>query len=352
MIGVNAQIQSDSGGSDGVGFAIPSNTVRSVVSQIVAGKTVEHAYFGVQVEDSSSPGRRLASRASPRAPRRRAPASACGDVVTKLDGTTIASQSDLSNVIEAKKPGDKIKVTYVRGTASRTPSSSRSAPGRARANNSCYAKEHEMSLSRKQKVVAGGIAALAVAGGGAAIGAEFDASARSSRSSRRGEQLGDSRRVEALKGEDSGRRGRPAAGQADKFKAAIGPGQAPVVGGGFGRVRGRRPPRRLRRARRRGDLPRGSQAELQATSSGKTLASVAKAQGKTAGGLVSAMVAAAKTKLAAAVTAGNLTQGQEQSIESSLEQRITGPRQRHLRRLRRRPRVPRRLRRPAAGRSF
>ena len=55
VIGVNAQIQSDSGGSEGVGFAIPSNTVRSIVSQIVAGKTVAHAYLGVRVRDSSSP---------------------------------------------------------------------------------------------------------------------------------------------------------------------------------------------------------------------------------------------------------------------------------------------------------
>ena len=38
VIGVNAQIQSESGGSDGVGFAIPSNTVRSVVSQLIAGQ--------------------------------------------------------------------------------------------------------------------------------------------------------------------------------------------------------------------------------------------------------------------------------------------------------------------------
>ena len=55
MIGVNSQIQSESGGSDGVGFAIPSNTIRSVVGQIVAGKPVAHAYFGVQVRDSRSP---------------------------------------------------------------------------------------------------------------------------------------------------------------------------------------------------------------------------------------------------------------------------------------------------------
>jgi len=37
-----------------------------------------------------------------------------GDVVTKLDGKTVTDQSDLSQVIEAKKPGDKLSVTYVR----------------------------------------------------------------------------------------------------------------------------------------------------------------------------------------------------------------------------------------------
>src|SRR5436190_9447020 len=54
VIGVNAQIQSSSGGNDGVGFAIPSNTVTAVVSQIVAGKTVAHAYLGIKVSSPVS----------------------------------------------------------------------------------------------------------------------------------------------------------------------------------------------------------------------------------------------------------------------------------------------------------
>jgi S1-C subfamily serine protease len=37
VIGMNAQIASESGGSTGVGFAIPSNTVRSIANQILAG---------------------------------------------------------------------------------------------------------------------------------------------------------------------------------------------------------------------------------------------------------------------------------------------------------------------------
>ena len=66
VIGINTQIQSDSGGSDGVGFAIPSNTVKSVVSQMVAGKAVEHAYLGIKVSDSVSPVGALLAEVYPR----------------------------------------------------------------------------------------------------------------------------------------------------------------------------------------------------------------------------------------------------------------------------------------------
>ena len=93
VIGVNSQIQSDSGGNDGVGFAIPSNTVESVVSQIVAGKTVAHAYFGVQVEDSASPaGARLANVLPGTAASRAGLTS--GDVIT----SSTASRSTASPI--------------------------------------------------------------------------------------------------------------------------------------------------------------------------------------------------------------------------------------------------------------
>src|SRR5512133_179751 len=47
VIGVNSQIRSDSGGSDGVGFAIPSNTVKSIAETLIGSGKVEHAYLGV-----------------------------------------------------------------------------------------------------------------------------------------------------------------------------------------------------------------------------------------------------------------------------------------------------------------
>jgi putative serine protease PepD len=113
VIGVNAQIQSDSGGSDGVGFAIPSNTVHSVVSQIVAGKTVEHAYLGIQVSTPVS-----AQGAGVADVKRNTPASRAGlrtgDVIIHLGNRAIRSPEDLSSVIDGSKPGDSLSLTYVR----------------------------------------------------------------------------------------------------------------------------------------------------------------------------------------------------------------------------------------------
>src|SRR5436309_12877949 len=49
VIGVNAQIESDPGGSDGVGFAIPSNTIKSVATQLISSGKAAHAYLGVEL---------------------------------------------------------------------------------------------------------------------------------------------------------------------------------------------------------------------------------------------------------------------------------------------------------------
>jgi putative serine protease PepD len=112
VIGVNAQIESDSGGNDGVGFAIPSNTVKSVVSQIAAGKTVAHAYLGVSIR-RRPPVRAPRSPPSSQARRRPRPASrsATWSSGRRHDD---ASPDDLSRIIDAKKPGDSLSVTYVR----------------------------------------------------------------------------------------------------------------------------------------------------------------------------------------------------------------------------------------------
>ena len=52
VIGVNSQIASQSGGSVGIGFAVPSNTVRDVIPRLERGETIKRAYLGV----STAPG--------------------------------------------------------------------------------------------------------------------------------------------------------------------------------------------------------------------------------------------------------------------------------------------------------
>jgi putative serine protease PepD len=118
VIGVNAQIESDSGGSDGVGFAIPSNTARTVAQQIIAGETVQHPQLGVQIEDSSSGGVKLAAVTAGGAAA--AAGLKAGDVITAIDGTAVGDADVLASLIASHQPGDHVKVTYRRGSASAT----------------------------------------------------------------------------------------------------------------------------------------------------------------------------------------------------------------------------------------
>jgi putative serine protease PepD len=118
VIGVTAQIESDSGGNDGVGFAIPSNTVKSVVTQLIAGGTVQHAYLGVGI---SSSGTAKLTNVVSGAPADKAGLQV-GDVITAIDGTKISTGDELRAAIAAKSPGDTVSVTYTRGGTSHTAS--------------------------------------------------------------------------------------------------------------------------------------------------------------------------------------------------------------------------------------
>jgi S1-C subfamily serine protease len=142
VIGVNAQIESDSGGNDGVGFAIPSNTVRAIVPQLAQSGEAEHAYLGVQIETipagvasrlgltagvevttvrvdtpAEDAGLRAAS-ASETVDGESYPTG--GDVITAFDGRSVTSAAELQDAVDAKRPGETVKVTYVRGGKRRT----------------------------------------------------------------------------------------------------------------------------------------------------------------------------------------------------------------------------------------
>jgi putative serine protease PepD len=117
VIGVNAQIRSESNGSEGVGFAIPSDTVRSVATQLIASGKAEHAYLGVSIDSTAANARIAGTR--PNTPARRAGIEA-GDVVTALGGKQISTGDELASAIAAHKPGDTVSVTYTRDGKSHT----------------------------------------------------------------------------------------------------------------------------------------------------------------------------------------------------------------------------------------
>jgi putative serine protease PepD len=117
VIGVNAQIESQSNGNTGVGFAIASNTVSRVAQQIVAGKPVQHAYLGVSIGDATNG----ASIGSVRSGGPAADAGLrSGDVITAIDGKRIASGDDAVGAIDAKSPADRMTLTVDRGGAQKT----------------------------------------------------------------------------------------------------------------------------------------------------------------------------------------------------------------------------------------
>ena len=136
VIGVNSQIESDSGGNDGVGFAVPSDTVDAIASQLLSSGKVEHAYLGVAIESipaSVANGLGTRTGAAVTEVRSGSPAAAAGlkastgtkavdgqayptggDVITAVDGRAVAGADELRAAIDAKKPGQKIKLTVLR----------------------------------------------------------------------------------------------------------------------------------------------------------------------------------------------------------------------------------------------
>lgn len=116
--------------------------------------------------------------------------------------------------------------------------------------------------------------------------------------------------------------GRLTQAQADDLKARVEAGDVPLVGLGYGGHGG--PGGHVVDLDAATSYLGVTAAELRtALESGKSLAQVARGQGKSVDGLVDALVAAAKERLDAAVAAGRLTDAQRQSILADLQARIT-----------------------------
>ncbi len=129
VVGVNTAIYSPSGGSVGIGFAIPATTVDSVIGSLEHGGVVPRGYLGVNIqpvtpEMAESMGMKTAkgaivAEAMPGTPAAEAGLKA-GDVITKLNGQVVEDASDLTRRVGSFKPSDKVELTYIRDGAEKT----------------------------------------------------------------------------------------------------------------------------------------------------------------------------------------------------------------------------------------
>jgi putative serine protease PepD len=119
VIGVNSQIATaGSQGSVGIGFAVPSNTVREVLPQLERGATPQHAYLGLSTAPAPGGGAQVgeATVGGPAA----AAGLRAGDVVTAVDGQAVQGPDDVAAAIDDAAPGDRVAVTFTRAGAEQT----------------------------------------------------------------------------------------------------------------------------------------------------------------------------------------------------------------------------------------
>jgi putative serine protease PepD len=117
VIGVNSQIASQSGGSVGIGFAVPSNTVRDVIPRLERGETIKRAYLGVSTSGDS--GRVTVAAVSAGGPAAAAGVRV-GDVITSVGDKKVATPDDVSAAIQDRRPGESVEVEVQRGGATQT----------------------------------------------------------------------------------------------------------------------------------------------------------------------------------------------------------------------------------------
>ena len=140
VIGINAQIRSDSGSAEGVGFAVPIDSARRSMTQLIAAGRVSYAYVGIKTEDLiPTIAKRLhypvfhgavVTKVNPNSPGAQAglragtdeqvllgsPFISGGDVIVAIANYPVGSAEDVVRVVtEQLSPGQAVPVTFIRG---------------------------------------------------------------------------------------------------------------------------------------------------------------------------------------------------------------------------------------------
>ena len=122
VIGVNTAIVSPSGGSVGIGFAIPSEIVARIVQELRGKGRIERGWLGVSVQETQGAGVGIAGAgiagAGIAGVERTGPAARAGlrpgDVVIAVDGAKVESARELIRVVASKSPGTDARLTVRR----------------------------------------------------------------------------------------------------------------------------------------------------------------------------------------------------------------------------------------------
>ncbi|MGS0756319.1 trypsin-like peptidase domain-containing protein [Roseateles sp. GG27B] len=129
VVGINSQIYSQSGGYQGLSFAIPINVALKVKDQIVATGRAQHGRLGVSVQDLNQaladsfgmprPDGALVAQVMPNSAAARAGLKP-GDVITEVDGEAIVRSGSLSSMIGLSAPGEQVKLKVWRDHVAQT----------------------------------------------------------------------------------------------------------------------------------------------------------------------------------------------------------------------------------------
>lgn len=123
LIGINSAIATPTGAFAGYSFAIPVNIVKKVIDDITKYGVVQRAFLGIQTAEMTS---ELAEKSGAKnlkgiyAAKVNAASAAAeaglqdGDIITKIDETAITTVPELLEVLGKKRPGDVVKINYVR----------------------------------------------------------------------------------------------------------------------------------------------------------------------------------------------------------------------------------------------
>jgi serine protease Do len=155
VVGINAQIYSQSGGFQGLAFAIPIDVALKVKDQILAHGRVDHARLGVTVQDLSQalaesfglprPDGALVASVTPGSAAEKAELKP-GDVITQIDGEPVRTAGDVSARVGTARPGDKLRLSVWRDKASRQVDVKLGAAGRDQDQSAAAEREPRGAL--------------------------------------------------------------------------------------------------------------------------------------------------------------------------------------------------------------